>query len=74
MVHNRDGLQEFLKDNNVGSRIMYPPLNRQKAYNLPGDFPISFEIGEKGLWLPSMAQLTDSEIDYICNLIKDYYG
>jgi len=74
LADNRDELQEFLKNNNIGTRIMYPPLNRQKAYNLDGDYPVSFEIGEKGLWLPSMAQLTNDEIDYICNVIKDYYG
>ena len=73
LADNRDELQEFLKDNNIGTRIMYPPLNRQKAYNLDGNYPVSFEIGEKGLWLPSMAQLTNDEIDYICNVIKDYY-
>ena len=72
-VEDRDGLQEFLKKNNIGSRVMYPPLNQQQAYNLPGNFPVSFEVGQKGLWLPSMAQLSNEEIDYITNLIKDYY-
>ena len=53
---------------------MYPPLNKQEAYKIPGDFPVSFNIGEKGLWLPSAAQLQDDEIDYICESIKEFYS
>jgi len=57
----------------IGTRLMYPPINKQKAYNLPGDYPISNLVGEKGLWLPSASQLTDEEIAYITATIKDYY-
>jgi perosamine synthetase len=67
-------LQDFLKKKNIGSRDMYPPLNKQEAYKIPGDFPVSFNIGEKGLWLPSAAQLQDDEIDYICENIKEFYS
>jgi len=73
MADDRDNLQEHLKRNNIGSRVMYPPLNQQKAYNLGGNFPISYQIGDNGLWLPSMAQLLDSEIDYITDNIIDFY-
>ena len=52
---------------------MYPPLNRQKAYDLPGNFPVSYEVGDYGLWLPSMAQLEDSDVDYITDKIKSFY-
>tara|TARA_X000000368_G_scaffold392767_1_gene357846 strand:- start:26480 stop:27574 length:1095 start_codon:yes stop_codon:yes gene_type:complete len=67
-------LQNFLKANNIGSRDMYPPLNKQEAYNESGDFPVSFNIGKKGLWLPSAAQLKDEEIDYITDKIKEFYS
>ena len=29
---NRDSLQEFLKNNNIGSRTVYPEINKQKIY------------------------------------------
>jgi perosamine synthetase len=72
-VNRRGELQEFLKNNNVGSRIMYPPLNAQKAYSVNGSFPVSEYIGEKGLWLPSASQLKNDEIKSICDLINSFY-
>jgi len=73
-VENREKLQGFLKENNIGTRVMYPPINKQKAYNLPGNYPVANRIGEKGLWLPSASQLTDDEIYYICEKINEFYS
>jgi len=74
LAENRNKLQEFLKINNIGTRIMYPPINKQKAYDLKGVYPVSELIGTKGLWLPSASQLTDGEIAYICEKIIEYYN
>lgn len=73
-VEDRENLQIYLKENKIGTRIMYPPINKQMAYNEPGEHPISNTVGEKGLWLPSAAQLTDEQIVSICTLIKSYYS
>lgn len=73
LAEKRENLIDFLKTKNIGSRIMYPPLNRQKAYNLKGSFPVSEKIGTKGLWLPSMVQLNDNQIDYITEQIEYFY-
>ena len=74
LVENREELQSHLKNNMIGSRIMYPPINEQKAYNYPGNYPVSNNIGNVGLWLPSMSQLTNNQIDYITESIKDFYN
>ena len=63
----------YLKENKIGSRVMYPPINKQKAYNLKGEYIVSNEIGIKGLWLPSSSKLTNKEIDYVCDQIKSFY-
>lgn len=73
LVEDKEKLQTYLKENNIGSRIMYPPINKQVAYNYPGNFKISNLVGEKGLWLPSASQLTDSNIKYITGKIKEFY-
>lgn len=73
MVEQRDELQNFLKNHGIGTRVMYPPINKQKAYQLKGDYPISKKIGGNGLWLPSAVQLTNSEIDYVCSKIAHFY-
>jgi perosamine synthetase len=72
-VEDRGGLIKYLEDYNIGSRVMYPPINKQKAYNLVGNHPVSNIVGEKGLWLPSASQLSNTDIEIVCNHIKKYY-
>jgi perosamine synthetase len=73
-VKDRDALAAALKAAGIGSRIMYPPIHRQKAYDLPGSHPVSEEVGLSGLWLPSASQLRDEQIDRICNATAAFYG
>lgn len=73
-AERRDELSAFLKKNGVGTRTMYPPINKQEAYQVPGFHPVSDEIGRKGLWLPSASQLSDGQIEYICQNIKNFYA
>jgi perosamine synthetase len=70
----RDQLQMHLKDQGIGTRVMYPPLNSQKAYQRPGSYPVSELVGDKGLWLPSSVQLTETQIDSVCDAIRDFYN
>ena len=70
---HRDELVAHLKACSIGTRTMYPPITRQKAYNLPGNFPVAEDIGRRGLWLPSMIQLSDAQIDRICDEINRFY-
>tara|TARA_R110001592_G_scaffold312983_4_gene588407 strand:+ start:889 stop:1959 length:1071 start_codon:yes stop_codon:yes gene_type:complete len=69
----RDDLMAFLKLNNIGSRTMYPPINKQQAYGIEGEHIVSNEIGISGLWLPSSSKLTNKQIDYICQKIIEFY-
>jgi perosamine synthetase len=73
LATDREALQNYLKENNIGSRVMYPPINKQVAYNVPGHFPVSEQVGREGLWLPSSSQLTDEQISFICEKIRSFY-
>lgn len=73
LVERREEIISFLKENGIGTRIMYPPINKQIAYQSPGDYPISNKIGTHGLWLPSSSQLSDDSILYICEKISAFY-
>ena len=73
IVEKREMLQDYLKNNNIGTRVMYPPISKQKAYNLPGVHTVSEFIGSNGLWLPSSIQLTNNQINYICSKIENFY-
>lgn len=72
-VENREGLIAHMKAVGIGTRVMYPPINKQVAYGMAGEHVVSNLIGEKGLWLPSAVQLTDAEVDRICNSIRIFY-
>lgn len=53
---------------------MYGPINKQIAYQIPGEHEVSNLVGQKGLWLPSFMQITDDEIKYVCEMIKQFYS
>jgi perosamine synthetase len=73
LAEDRNKLQVFLKEKGIGTRVMYPPINRQSAYNINGNHTISELVGEKGLWLPSSSQLGDEEIEFISFQINRFY-
>lgn len=74
LVENRNALCSFLKSQGIGTRVMYPPINHQQAYKIPGEHKVSNIIGESGLWLPSAAQLTDSEVLRTCGAVLKFYA
>jgi perosamine synthetase len=73
VVEQRESLITHLKEAKIGTRVMYPPINKQKAYATSGEYPVSNLIGEKGLWLPSAVQLTNDDIARVCSAIRHFY-
>lgn len=74
VCNKRDLLINHLKKHLIGSRVMYPPINKQVCYAKSGKYPVSEMIGRKGIWLPSYTQLTDDEVDYVSGKIQDFYS
>jgi perosamine synthetase len=72
-VKNPSELAGFLKENNIGSRQVYPPINRQKIYSDTRRYPVSESYCNRGLWLPSSSFLTDEQIIHICDTIKCFF-
>ena len=72
LVENRDGLMNYLKSKEIGTRPFYPALHSEPAYRLTGDYPMSQYAAGHGLWLPSSVKLTNSEIERVCDAIKEY--
>lgn len=73
LASDRDNLINHLKECNIGTRVMYPPINKQKAYGMSEIHEVSEHVGTNGLWLPSAVQLTDDQIKYICQAISSFY-
>ena len=53
---------------------MYPPINKQEAYQRAGYHPVSELVGQQGLWLPSSPQLTDEQIETVCDAVAEFYN
>ncbi|KAF2341464.1 DegT/DnrJ/EryC1/StrS family aminotransferase [Flavobacterium tistrianum] len=74
-TENREKLQEYLAQNNVQTVIHYPiPPHKQKAFsdwnNL--SFPITEKIHNEVLSLPISPVLTESEVNYIIEILNQY--
>lgn len=75
LCERREELMRYLKDRGIGSRPFYPPLHAEPAYGYNDlHFPITEYIAARGLWLPSSINITDQQIEYICNIIREFYN
>lgn len=75
-VDNRDAVQQALAEKGVATALHYPvPLHLQRAYahmNLKeGTFPVAESYAQRLLSLPMYAELTDDQIGYVCDCLKE---
>ena len=70
----KESLIKFLQEKNIGTRPFYPAIHTQNPYKKnKGDYKNSEKISRRGLWLPSSAFLSDEDIVYVCNNIKEFF-
>jgi dTDP-4-amino-4,6-dideoxygalactose transaminase len=74
----RDELKTYLQQHGVGTEVYYPlPLHLQPCYAglgySAGSMPISERASREVLALPIHADLQGDDIDYICELIREFY-
>lgn len=76
MVKDRDGLAKYLRQNEIYSRECWPALHMNPPYKEQGcdkDFPIATSISNNSLWLPNGPAITEKEIKYISEKIREFY-
>ncbi len=78
MDGRRDQLQAYLKEHDIPSMIYYPiPLHLQKAYQSDrygeGDFPVAERLSKTVLSLPMHTELDEEQLQYIVQVIKDFF-
>ncbi len=76
---DRDHFKKYLHDKGVPSMIYYHiPLHLQKAYRQDafpeGSFPVTERLSKTVLSLPIHTEMTEDELSYICQVIKEYNG
>ena len=81
IVDKKKELQKFLSKNNVETRDMFLPLNKQPCFknknyikNINSNFKNSIYIYQKGLSLPSHYNLTIKDLKYVVNKINIFFN
>ena len=75
-VPNRDSLRVKLANNGVETMIYYPkPLHLQECFRYlrykEGDFPNAEKASKEALALPFFVGMTETEVNYVCDIIKE---
>lgn len=78
-VENRDNLQEYLKENGIGTNIYYPLcLHLQECFKYLGykeeDFPIAEEATKHVLAIPMYPELSEDKQEYVVSKIAEFYN
>ena len=72
---DRDGLKAFLESKGVQTQIHYSqPMSKMKMFDTGQEMPNAEKFCEDVLSLPIHPFLKKSEVLYVCELIKEYYG
>jgi len=77
-VERRDELQQHLKAKGIGSAVYYPiPLHLQECFAhlgyRSGRLPVSERAAHEVLSLPVYPELTNQQLDYVCETIRGFY-
>ncbi|MHC4557898.1 MAG: DegT/DnrJ/EryC1/StrS family aminotransferase [Planctomycetota bacterium] len=78
-VPERDKLQKFLAENQIGSAVFYPkPLHLQDCFKelgyRQGDMPVAERLCNEVLSLPVYPELLQEQIEYIVKTTLKFYG
>lgn len=74
-AERRDELQQYLKDNGIGTLIHYPiPPHKQEAYREWNDrsYPITEKIHETELSIPMGPCLTVDQVEYVIQKLNEW--
>ncbi|MFH1050100.1 MAG: DegT/DnrJ/EryC1/StrS family aminotransferase [bacterium] len=77
-VQKRDELRQYLGEKEIGTEVYYPvPFHRQECFKYlnPVDtqYPVANSLSEQTIALPIFPELTDEQIRYVVETIKEFY-
>jgi len=73
---NRDEMAKKLEARGIPVRPYFLPIHLQpymveKFGYQEGDFPITEDLGKRGLALPFSGVMTEEQVDYVCNILRE---
>ena len=72
--NQRTQLRNDLKENGIETRPTFHPVHSMPMYKSREKFPVAEDLGIRGINLPSYPDLTDLDIQFIADRIKEFYG
>lgn len=74
----RDSLQKYLAEKEIATGLHYPvPLHLQPCFSelgySRGQFPVTEQLAESGLSLPIFPEMTDDQIEYVAQCVRDFF-
>jgi dTDP-4-amino-4,6-dideoxygalactose transaminase len=75
-AERRDELKLYLKDHGIGTLIQWggQAVHTLKALNFSQHLPYSESLFTRLLMLPMNMSLSDSDVHYVCDTIRNFYG
>jgi len=75
---HRDRIQKHLEGKGIGTGLHYPlPLHLQKVFAklgyTRGEFPVTEQLANECLSLPMFPELTEGQIEFVCDSIRSFY-
>ena len=76
-IENRDGLMQYLRDNNIFAQVHYIPVHLMPYYRQfgwkDGDMPMAENYYKSCLSLPMYPTLTPQEQEFVIRTIDTFY-
>lgn len=74
----RDALMKYLNQSGIGAKVYFPPVHLAQFYRenfgcKSGDLPVTERLSQHVLTLPMYPHITDDEIEYIAEKIKEFF-
>lgn len=74
-VETREPLRNYMKEKGIETRPTFYPIHTLPMYSERFQrHPVAEYIGWRGINLPSFPALTDEQVTYICDTIKEYFA
>ena len=75
--HSKDELVEYLKKNNIETRLLFKSMAKQKSLqkfgcDCSGEYSVTDWLSENGFYLPSASSLIEDDIKHICSVIEEF--
>ena len=73
-AEHRAPLREHMKNEGIETRPLFPPCHKLPHLITNEHFPVAESISQRGINLPSYPDLTEEDVEYVCEAIKSYFG